>query len=331
MKNQEKKNILVVDDESGIRETLKDILQDEGYNVVIAADGSEAVEIARNERFDVALIDFIMPGINGVDTLRELKVIQPGLKVMMMTAFAEKEKLNRAMESGASCIFEKPLDIKRLLSYIGEISRRIVLIGSPGVGKTTLLKMFFEGLSPAELLGMSLEPTRGLEFHTYSAYYHFSATNDLERKELGSDEFPFTITVIDASGQELEKWLGIESGVVFSKTDIVYHVFDVSCWLDDVHRVQLKKEILNIMKRIASNEPVAFFCAVGNKFDKIPGQFLTVPILERLIEDELGSMFKKKMNMSIKFKVFVTSLSKVTVNTLNSMIHVIGATGCSID
>lgn len=328
MIGQEHEHVLLVDDEEGIRETLKDILEDKGYSVVAASSGREAIEITVNERFDVALVDFIMPDMNGVQTLKKLKKIQPGLKVMMMTAFAERDKLDRAIDSGASCIFEKPLDIDRLISYIGAITRRLVLIGPPGAGKTTLLEMFFEGRSPPEVMGMSLEPTRGLEFHAYPAYYQFTATNDLEKKEPGTDEFPFTIAVIDASGQELEKWLGDESGSVFPGTDIVYHVFDVSWWLDDAHRIRIKKEILAVMEELASNEPTACLCVVGNKFDKVPGQFFTVATMERLIGDELGRLFDTGVTSPVAFKVFVTSLVTVTASSLNSLIHVIGEAGC---
>ena len=267
--------------------------------------------------------------MNGVDTLKKLKVLQPGLKVMMMTGYAEKEMIDRAMEAGASFIFEKPLDMDRLLSYIGEIFRRLVLIGPPGVGKTTLFKMFFEGLSPSKLLETSMEPTRGLEYHTCSGYYEFTSTRELAKKVLGSGAFPFTITVVDAAGQELEKWLGIESNVVFPGTDIVYHVFDVSRWLEDDYRVHLKKEILTVMKNLASNEPSACLCAVGNKFDKIPSHFFTVFAMERLIEEELDRMFEKEVDRPVTFKVFVTSLQNVTINSLNSLIHVIGEAGCS--
>lgn len=72
-----KANILIVDDDDGMIETLRDILIDLDYNVEIASDGYKAIEIVKNQSFDVILMDIKMPGINGVETFKEIKSIQP--------------------------------------------------------------------------------------------------------------------------------------------------------------------------------------------------------------------------------------------------------------
>ena len=68
-----KGNILIVDDDMGICETLSDIMEDKGYRAFMASDGFEAVEKAREVAFDIILMDIRMPGINGVETFRMIK------------------------------------------------------------------------------------------------------------------------------------------------------------------------------------------------------------------------------------------------------------------
>ena len=66
-------NIIIIDDQINMLEPLSDILQDYGYNVTIVDDGFKGIEIIKKHHFDIALIDVQMPGINGVDTFREIK------------------------------------------------------------------------------------------------------------------------------------------------------------------------------------------------------------------------------------------------------------------
>ena len=81
----ERASILIVDDDADMCRTLLDILEDKGYSVVIAEDGSRALAEARSRHFDLALIDITMPGMNGVETLRGIKSAHPGITTMIMT------------------------------------------------------------------------------------------------------------------------------------------------------------------------------------------------------------------------------------------------------
>ena len=111
-------SILIVDDEVGMRETLSDILEDMGYHVAIAADGYEAIEKVKDNYFDVILMDVKMPGMDGVDTFREIKRISPETAVVMMTAYAADDRLRDAMSEGAYGVLYKPLDMQKMVRLV---------------------------------------------------------------------------------------------------------------------------------------------------------------------------------------------------------------------
>ena len=102
--------ILVVDDEASIRESLKDWLMEDGYNVALAVDGETAVKMAETSSYDVILLDLKMPGIDGLETMRRIKEISPEVEVLMMTAYASVDTAVQAMKEGAFDYLVKPFD-----------------------------------------------------------------------------------------------------------------------------------------------------------------------------------------------------------------------------
>ena len=84
-----KARILVVDDEEGIRELLKDILEEEGYICLTAGSGLEALQFTDSEAVDLALVDMIMPGINGATLFQLLRGLYPDLAVVFITAVSD--------------------------------------------------------------------------------------------------------------------------------------------------------------------------------------------------------------------------------------------------
>ena len=84
-------SILVVDDHSAMRSTLRDILQDEGYEVQSASSGEEAVDVFEGGNFDAVLMDVRMQGINGVEAFRRMKSLSNSVKVILMSAFSVDE------------------------------------------------------------------------------------------------------------------------------------------------------------------------------------------------------------------------------------------------
>ena len=101
-------SILVVDDEEIMREILESLLSREGCRVTLATSGEEAVELARAEPFDVALVDVMLPGMDGIHTLDALREIDDDLPVIMITAFGTAANTREAFKRGAFDFIEKP-------------------------------------------------------------------------------------------------------------------------------------------------------------------------------------------------------------------------------
>ena len=118
-----KTNVLVVDDLRSIRLTLSGILEDEGYNVVMAENGYQAIEAAKQTPFDLIFMDIKMPGINGVQTFREIRKINPGAVVIMMTAYSVEDLVREALGEGAYGVVYKPFDIEKIVGMIDSALR----------------------------------------------------------------------------------------------------------------------------------------------------------------------------------------------------------------
>jgi len=87
----QKQDILIVEDERAQREMLRDFLTKEGHGVSVAENGEEAIKLVRARDLDVVVMDFKMPGRNGLDVLKDLKQINPELDVVMVTAYGTIE------------------------------------------------------------------------------------------------------------------------------------------------------------------------------------------------------------------------------------------------
>lgn len=107
-------NILVVDDEAIVRESLRDWLSDAGHQVLIAEDGSQALEIIEKERPGIAFVDLVMPGMDGIELLKRAKEISPSTEVIIITAYASVPTAIAAMKQGAYDYVEKPFSLERV-------------------------------------------------------------------------------------------------------------------------------------------------------------------------------------------------------------------------
>ena len=109
-----KPRILIVDDEPSMREMLRIVLRRDGYEVMVAANGTEAIDILQRERMDLLLSDIRMPDISGVDVLRAAKEANRDLVVFMMTAYASTDTAVEAMRLGAVDYLTKPFNMDEL-------------------------------------------------------------------------------------------------------------------------------------------------------------------------------------------------------------------------
>jgi DNA-binding NtrC family response regulator len=123
-----KGSVLVVDDEEIMREILETLLTRQGYEVRLASSGQEGLDLARALPFDAALVDIMMPGLNGIETLDELKRIDEDLAVIIITAYASVESAISAMKSGAFDYITKPFKNEEVLVVVRNAMERRRLV-----------------------------------------------------------------------------------------------------------------------------------------------------------------------------------------------------------
>ena len=117
--------ILIIDDEAAIRESLTTLLELEGYEVESAEAGEPGLARLGNRPFDLVLLDFALPGRNGVEVLRDIRDRDPELAVIMITAYGTVENAVQAMQAGATNFIQKPWDNEKLLADVrAAVARR---------------------------------------------------------------------------------------------------------------------------------------------------------------------------------------------------------------
>jgi DNA-binding NtrC family response regulator len=112
--------ILVVDDEMGPRESLRMILKPY-YEVHIASDGKEALNVLRQVKIDLVTLDLKMPGLSGLDMLREIRRFFPDVEVVIITAYGSPQNVKEANRFGVRSFICKPFNSMDLLNYINQL------------------------------------------------------------------------------------------------------------------------------------------------------------------------------------------------------------------
>jgi len=112
--------ILVVDDDENIRNTMKTILEDEGYIVDLAATGSEAIQKTKQTAYNVALLDIRLPDMEGVELLKMIKDTVPRTRKIMVTGYPSMQNAISALNKSADAYLIKPIDIENFLNIIKE-------------------------------------------------------------------------------------------------------------------------------------------------------------------------------------------------------------------
>jgi two-component system OmpR family response regulator len=132
--------ILVVEDDPNLLETLKYNLRKDGYDVVTASDGEQAIEVARGEKPNLLILDIMLPKMNGFEVCRILRqeMIVP---ILMLTAKADETDKIVGLEIGADDYMTKPFSIRELLARARAMLRRAKMAEAPSVDKQASLKI----------------------------------------------------------------------------------------------------------------------------------------------------------------------------------------------
>ncbi|MGB3212799.1 MAG: response regulator [Desulforhopalus sp.] len=120
--------VLLVDDEDDFLKTLTQRLEMRGLKVTGAHRGEEAVDLADKQDFDAIVIDLAMPGMDGLETLKQIKEHHPEAEIIMLSGHGTVKKSTEAMKLGAEDFLEKPVDIQELLKKIAEAKDKRILI-----------------------------------------------------------------------------------------------------------------------------------------------------------------------------------------------------------
>ena len=113
-----KKKILVVDDERNVCEFLEEFLEFKEFETFSALSGVEALRLIREHRFDLVLLDIIMPGMNGMEVLEKIKLVQPDIPIIVVSGVRDSKMADNVLRMGAADYIPKPIDLERLEQMI---------------------------------------------------------------------------------------------------------------------------------------------------------------------------------------------------------------------
>ena len=141
-----KLRIFVVDDDEDVADGLADVLEDAGHAVVVAYNGEDAVRIFGEQDFDIAFMDVMMPGKNGVESFLEIRHMKPDANVVMMTGYSVEQLLQQAVDNGAIGVLYKPLHVSKILQILEDVYRQkgIVLVADDDPAFCESIKLILE-------------------------------------------------------------------------------------------------------------------------------------------------------------------------------------------
>ena len=128
MSNEIRANVLLVDDEEKFLDVLSQRLGTRGISADTAISGEDALVKIKNKQFDAIVLDVMMPGIGGIETLKRIRKQYPELQIIMLTGQGTIDKAVETMKEGAIDFLEKPADIDKLMDKIGEAKKKKFLL-----------------------------------------------------------------------------------------------------------------------------------------------------------------------------------------------------------
>lgn len=116
--------VLIVEDEAGLREGIRDLMEGDGHQVQAVADGLSAVELGTKEAFDIVLLDLMLPKLDGIEVCRRLRAARPGLAILMLTSRGSENDKVLGLGEGADDYVTKPFAARELLARVRALGRR---------------------------------------------------------------------------------------------------------------------------------------------------------------------------------------------------------------
>ena len=198
-------SILVVDDDLSMREFLELMLTREGYDIVLAGGGVEALKLARDKAYDLVITDIRMKGVDGIAVLRGVKEVHPETVVVVISAFATAETAVLAMKEGAYDFIPKPFKIEELKGVV----RNALDHRTPEAEKKVLAAKVKEGCHFGSLVGLSQPMVRVYDLVRRAAQ---TSTNILISGESGTGKELVARAIHDNSPRAKERFMAINCG-----------------------------------------------------------------------------------------------------------------------
>jgi DNA-binding response OmpR family regulator len=152
--------VLVVDDDRDLADSLAAVIEARGHSVLVAYCGEEAMRLAGGEQFEIVFLDVMMPGRNGVESLFELKRLQPCAVIYMMTGFSVDDLIEQALAGGALGVLRKPVAPEDILALLPVPPRGSVLVADEDGDLTVSLKPALTGAGWQALFATSCAEAR---------------------------------------------------------------------------------------------------------------------------------------------------------------------------
>ncbi len=178
------KKIFIVDDEPLMRSVMKDALTEIGYDVVCFANAHSCLTAVEKTGCNLVISDVKMPGMDGLELLKQMNRIAPWISVIMITAYGNIQMAVNAVKTGAADFIEKPFDTKTFLKKVHEVLSRSEYEGySKGLKLTKtekkVLKLILDGRNNKEIAAKTGCALRTVEFHHTNIYRKFGVDNSV--------------------------------------------------------------------------------------------------------------------------------------------------------
>ena len=125
--------ILVVDDDIDNAQSLAELFDLEGHEAMVVHSGEAAIAAHMTQHFDLAFMDVMMPGLNGVESFLQIRKMRPQAKVFMMTGYSVEELLKQAVDQGALGVLNKPMDVEAILTMVNDVGSKGLMV-APAFG-----------------------------------------------------------------------------------------------------------------------------------------------------------------------------------------------------
>lgn len=140
-------SILVVDDDQDNAHSLAELFEIEGHQVTVAHTGQAAIDAYMVRSFDLAFMDVMMPGKNGVESFLEIRRMKPQARIFMMTGYSVEELLRQAVKGGALGVLEKPFEADEVLRMTRDVGRNGLVLAAPNVANRDMGEAIHAALS----------------------------------------------------------------------------------------------------------------------------------------------------------------------------------------